>query len=147
MIVLRFAAASTFLWFGVDKWIHPEAWYGWTPGWLWKMMPGDTMDAAIFAIGSLEFAIGCLLAAGAYVRQASAAAFLYILAITVTLGADEVAVRDMSLMGVYLALFLHADATAAKRVPSSVVATVVGLYVFMLFLFGVLFMRSVPAPL
>ena len=146
MIVLRFAAASTFLWFGVDKWVHPEAWYGWTPTWLWKMMPGDTMDGALFTVGAIEFGIGCLMAAGAYLREASAAAFVYILAITVTLGADELAVRDMALMGMYLALFLHADADAKRRAPQLAVATTVGLYLLFLFVYGVLFLRSAAIP-
>lgn len=144
LIVLRFAAASTFLWFGVDKWVHPEAWYGWAPDWLWKMMPGNTMDSAILMVGALEFAVGCLLASGELLREASAAAFIYLLAITVTLGADEIAVRDMALMGLYLALFLHADANAKRRAPPRVIATSVGLYLLFLFVYGVLFLRTTP---
>lgn len=144
MVVLRFAAASVLLWFGVDKWIHPEAWYGWMPSWLWTILPDGTIDWFLFLNGTFEFVLGCLLAAGVLLRVASAAAFLFVLAVTLTIGANEISVRDMSLMGIYLALFLHADAESRKRVPQQVIATVVGLYVLMLFVYGVLYLRSAP---
>lgn len=147
MIVLRFAAASVLLWFGIDKWIHPEAWYGWMPTWIWPLLPGDAMDMFLYLNGTAEFVLGCLLAAGVMLRLASAASFLLILGVTVTIGANEISIRDLSLMGIYLALFLHADAEAKRRVPQQVVASVVGVYVLLLFVYGVLYLRSGPVGL
>lgn len=144
MIVLRFAAASVLLWFGVDKWVHPEAWYGYIPTFLRDMLSGEMLDVYLFLNGTAEFVLGCLLASGALLRLASAASFLYILAITLAVGSNEVAVRDVSHMGISLALFLHADAGAKRHVPQRILSTVVGAYLLLLFIFGVLYLRSVP---
>ena len=53
--VLRFAGGSIFLWFGLDKFVHTEAWYGWVPPWVWPYVP---MPAETFMLlqGGIEFA-------------------------------------------------------------------------------------------
>lgn len=142
MVVLRFAIGSVFLWFGVDKWIHPEAWYGWLPGWLFPLLPGGNPDLFLYANGAFEFAVGILLVSGKSLRVAAAAAGAFIFAIALTVGVSEVTIRDNALIGACLALFLHTNAKAKRPVPVEVVQAICSAYVIFLFVYGVLYLRS-----
>lgn len=141
IVVLRFAVGAVFLWFGVDKWIHPEAWYGWIPAGVVSRLPVG-IDTFLWWNGAFEFVIGILLVAGRLLRGTSAVAGLFLLAIAATLGANEVTVRDAALTGCCLALFIHANAKAKKPTPANVVSLVCSLYVLYLFVYGVLYLRS-----
>lgn len=141
IVVLRFAVGAVFLWFGVDKWVHPQAWYGWMPPWLMGRLPIDP-DVFLWWNGAVEFVVGILLVAGRLLRGTAAFAGAYVLAITVTLGASEVTVRDTALVGCCLALFIHANAKARKPVQSGAVAWACSAYVLYLFVYGVVFLRS-----
>ncbi|HSD12122.1 MAG TPA: DoxX family membrane protein [Patescibacteria group bacterium] len=141
IIVLRFAVGAVFLWFGVDKWIHPSAWYGWIPAWVDDRLP-VSLDTFLWWNGAFEFVIGILMVSGRMLRGASVAAGLFLAGIAVTLGANEVTVRDAALTGCCLALFIHANAKAKRPTPANVVSAVCSLYVLYLFVYGVLYLRS-----
>ena len=141
IIVLRFAIGAVFLWFGIDKWIHPDAWYGWIPAWLWPLLPLKP-DTFLWLNGAFEFVVGVLFVGGRLLRPASVVAGAFLFVITVTLGASEVTVRDTALIGSCLALFLHENAKARRPVPSNIVSTACSLYVLFLFVYGVLYLRS-----
>ena len=142
MVVLRYAIGSVFLWFGIEKWIHPEAWYGWLPGWLWAILPGGNADPFLHANGAFEFAVGMLLVSGRMLRLTAAAAGAFMFGIALTVGASEVTIRDHALIGACLALFLHANATAKRKVPEGLVRMICTGYVIFLFVYGVLYLRS-----
>ncbi len=141
IVVLRFAVGAVFLWFGVDKWIHPQAWYGWVPSWVLSRLPMG-VDAFLWWNGAFEFVIGILLVAGRALRGTAAVSGLFMLAITATVGANEVSVRDAALVGSCLALFIHANAKAKKPVPANTVSLICSLYVFYLFVYGVMYLKS-----
>lgn len=140
-MVLRFSGGSVFLWFGIDKWIRPEAWYGWMPTWLWPISP-LTADQTIVLIGIAEFIVGLLLVAGRYVRTAAIIAVVQLSLILAVNGIHEVAVRDAGLLGVYLALIVEADRREEKRIPPNVLSWAGILFVVALFLIGLLYLKS-----
>jgi len=139
-VVLRFAVGASFLWFGVDKWIHPEAWLSYFPQWLLDIN-GDRYGWLRLG-GGLEFVFGIFLVAGSKLRTVSAAAGLYLALVCVVLGANEVTVRDTAIIGGLLALFIEANAAARKPVPPEIVSKVCTFYVVFLFIYGVLFLRG-----
>lgn len=142
LVVQRFAAGSVFLWFGVDKWVRPEAWYGWVPGWVWPFVPN--MDVFMYLNGAFEVTVGICLVTGRFLREASIAAFLFLLGVTLMVGVSEVTIRDLALMGIFLSLIIHANALAKRRLPQQLLRTTVGLYVAYLFIYGVLYLRATP---
>jgi uncharacterized membrane protein YphA (DoxX/SURF4 family) len=140
--VLRFAGASVFLWFGLDKFIHPEAWYGWVPDWVWPYVP---MSAEWFMLSQacLEFAIGLALILGRFVRTASALAAAFLAMLFFFFGSSELILRDNALIGIYLALFINANRTVERRqVPRRWLAGAVSLYLVLLLVSGVLYLRA-----
>jgi uncharacterized membrane protein YphA (DoxX/SURF4 family) len=142
MVVLSYSIGAVFLWFGIDKWIHPEAWYGWLPGWLWPLLPGGDADLFLYANGAFEFVVGILLVSQRYLRLVAAAAGLFMFAIALTLGANEVTIRDNALVGACLALFLHANAKAKNPVAERHIRAICTAFVIFLFVYGVLYLRS-----
>jgi hypothetical protein len=62
--------------------------------------------------------------------------------IALTVGASEVTIRDNALIGACLALFLHANATAKRKVPQDLVSMICTGYVIFLFVYGVIYLRS-----
>lgn len=142
--VLRFAVGAVFLWFGLDKWIHPSAWYGWIPKWTWQVLPQQYADSFLYANGAFEAAVGLLLVAGRLLRPASAAAGLFLLAISFFVGVNEVTIRDNALLGSCIALFLNANARARRKIPQDAIAVFCSLYVIYLFVYGVLYLRVAP---
>ena len=54
-VVLRFAVGAAFLWFGIDKWVHPDAWSGYFPNWVLRGT-GLRFEMFLNAIGAFEFA-------------------------------------------------------------------------------------------
>lgn len=139
-VVLRFAVGASFLWFGVDKWIHPEAWISYFPDWLLAVSNGG--EKLLHVGGAFEFVIGMFLVGGAKLRTTSAVGGLYLTLAAIVLGANEATVRDTALVGTLLALFIEANGKARKQVPSEIISHVCTVYVVFLFVFGVMFLRS-----
>ncbi len=141
VIVLRFAIGSMFLWFGLDKVTDPYSWFARLPVFLAYWLPGS-LAALIVVSGILEMAAGIALLGGWYVREASAAAFLFLLAYFLPIGPDDITVRDAGLMGVCLSLFIHANNHAKLQVPRRALVLVSAVYIFFLFVTGLLYLRS-----
>lgn len=141
--VLRFAIGSVFLWFGIDKWLHPAAWFGWVDIWPW---PLGLLDHAwlLFLIGLFEFAIGICLVAGKLTRAASATAALALIVVFIFAGASEATLRDAAVVGGCLALFVNANAAAKRPVSSSWLRLAATAYVIWLLVAGLLFLRQGP---
>lgn len=141
IVVLRFAIGAVFLWFGVDKWIHPDAWYAWIPSSVASRLP-VSLDVFLFANGAFEFVLGILFVSGRMLRPVAALAGLFMVAIGLFFGMNEVTVRDNALVGICLALFVHANIRSKKPVPPNVISAVCSLYALFLFIGGVLYLRS-----
>lgn len=140
-MLLRLSGGSVFLWFGIDKWIHPESWFGYVPDWLWPLTPVGAEETMII-FGILEFLIGAALIMGKYVREAAILAVVQLLAILVVTGANELTVRDVGLMGIYLALIIEDDRHAKRRIPPDILSWIGILFVFVVFFVGILYLKS-----
>jgi len=141
IMVLRFAVGALFVWFGVDKWIHPEAWYAWVQAWT-DTVPVTTLDSMLWMMGAAEFALGAVLVGGRLLRGASALAGLSLVAVTLVFGTNDATIRDNAVVGACLALFIHENARAKKPLSEQVVSTICSLYVLFLFICGVLYLRT-----
>ena len=141
VVILRFAVGSMFLWFGLDKITDPISWYARMPTFLATLLPG-AFGVWIVINGFLEMVTGLMLVTGWYVREAAAAAFLFLLAYFLPVGSDDITVRDAGLMGACLSLFIYANNHAKRQVPRRALVVVSALYIFFLFVIGLLYLRS-----
>ena len=139
-IALRFGAGAMFLWFGMDKWTHPQAWFAWLPTWL----PLDPATAVQFmvAVGVVEFFIGLSLLAGRYLRTVSLLGLAALVIADVSVGISDVAVRDAAVAGSLLALAIQANARDKKPWRREVVVIACAVYVISLFICGVAFLKA-----
>ncbi len=104
-LCIRLALAFVFLWFGIDKFIHPAYWSSWVPAWQLALFPFSA-TALMYLVGAVEAVLGLLLAAGLFVRAAAAIAAAHLLHIVIMLGFSDIAVRDFALFLTAAALFL-----------------------------------------
>jgi len=141
IIILRFAVGSMFLWFGLDKVTDPVSWFARLPTFLALLLPGP-FAVWIVVNGVLEMATGIALVTGWYVREAAAAAFIFLLAYFLPVGPDDITVRDAGLMGACLSLFIYANNRAKRQVPRRVLVIISAVYIFFLFVTGLLYLRS-----
>ena len=140
-MVLRLGGGSVFLWFGIDKWIHPQAWFGYVPDWLWPLTPVGPEETLII-LGILEFGIGAALIMGKYVREAAILAVVQLLMIVLVVGVNEISVRDVGLIGIYLALIIEDDRRAKRHMPPDVLSWAGILFVILVFFVGILYLKA-----
>ena len=95
-LALRLGLAAVFLWFGIDKIVHPSYWLNaWT-----------TTSQFVYLCGVFEILAGVSLATGIFSKFFSALAALLLVGAAVFFGsADEIA-RDIGLIGGLIAVFL-----------------------------------------
>lgn len=99
--ILRYGLGLVFLYAALLMWIQPEAWIGFVPNWLAKIVERH-MFISIHSIFELIMAV--LLLANKWVRWAALFAFLDFLSIVIFYGVDLVTFRDIGLMLSSLAL-------------------------------------------
>jgi hypothetical protein len=142
MSLMRFAAGSVFLWFGLDKWLHPELWTHLVPEWWWlsEILSAQTL---VLAAGVLEFALGAGLLDGRYGRMLPSLASLWILVASLGwYGVGPSLVRDASLLGICLTLLVNADRQAGKPWPPVLIKNLGYAYFTYLLAIGVVFLRA-----
>jgi len=141
LMLTRFALGGVFLWFGIDKLVHPELWFGYVPGWAEGLMPFG-LKAGMVLLGMVEAVIGLLFVAGRALQVASAAAWLMLLGIMLTQGANELAVRDSALLAMAAAVFVSANGRARRPLSRAWVEAVTLVTVLAIFVAGVQYLRS-----
>lgn len=100
---VRVGLSIVFILFGLDQWIRPEYWLGYLPSWI----AGFSDLALIYANGILDFVLGVLLLLGFLTRPAAIVATLHLFGIALTLGYNDVAIRDIGLAFAALSVALH----------------------------------------
>jgi uncharacterized membrane protein YphA (DoxX/SURF4 family) len=106
LFLLRIGLGGVFLWFGTDKFIHPDIWVHYIPSWFPMLIP---VSLFVLLMGIVETLIGLLVLAGFYTRIAAALAVLMLIPILISLGYNEIGVRDFGLLMLALGiLFLGA---------------------------------------
>lgn len=106
-LILRLALAFVFIWFGTDKFIHPDYWLNaWTPVWFKEILDRLNFGALnfIYLNGIFEIVVGIGLVFNIFVKLFSFLAALFLTAVILTVGFNEVIVRDVGLLGIALAL-------------------------------------------
>ncbi len=95
-----------FLYFGIDKFVHPILWVGFLPLWMNGLM-GIENDAWIIIIGVIEVLLALLLIIPVpIIRKIGVVLIaLHLLGIIWQVGWNDVAVRDIGLMLSAVALF------------------------------------------
>ncbi|PNX45911.1 MAG: hypothetical protein BV456_12985 [Thermoplasmata archaeon M8B2D] len=103
--VARIGVGLVFFIFGIWQLIRPENWFGYIPGFV--LNTGILPGFIIFFNGIFDFVIGIALLSGFFVRASAAFGVLHLLLTSITLGWNDVAVRDFGLLIVLVSVFLH----------------------------------------
>ena len=103
--VLRIGLALLLLWFGLTNVFDPNMLVGYLP----SSFPSNLITPITFMVlnGIFEIIIGLALSLGFLTRIASFLAFLHILGIGISLGYNDIAIRDYGLAIAALAVFLY----------------------------------------
>lgn len=101
--VLRIGLGIVLLWFGINEVIDPAKWSAYIPEWM--PLPFSTTTFA-FINGLVEIAFALLLLAGAYTRIIAVLVALHLLGIVVSVGYNEIGIRDFGLLMSAVALAL-----------------------------------------
>lgn len=106
-LFLRLGLAAVFLWFGIDKFIHPSYWQtAWSSPELLSFAGGIDLAKIIYAAGVFEILTGLSLVFAVFAKFFSALAILYLVVILVVNGLTEITIRDLGLIGGFLAVLL-----------------------------------------
>lgn len=113
-LFLRFGLVIVFVWFGVDKFMHPDYWLNaWVPQGILAFVEktGITGRDFIYLNGIFEVLVGASLLTNVFIRWFSFAAALFLVTILSfhLRGFNEVIVRDIGLLGGFLALIFWPD--------------------------------------
>jgi len=102
-LIVRWAIALVFVWFGLNQLFIPEDFLGYLPDSLLSLSYASTL---VMINGVFELIAGGLLLWGVLIRPVSLLLFLHLISIIVTLGYNDLAIRDAGLALVTLALFI-----------------------------------------
>lgn len=142
---MRLAVGTLFLWFGLDKWLHPDVWVGFVPHWLeWAtVMFGTTALMAL--VGAFEVALGSCLALGRWPRLSLLLADAYLLVGAVMGGVNDSSIRDVALAGVCWALFVQENQRAEDKfvLPNVYLIWLWRGYVVILLTVGLLYLGAI----
>lgn len=108
-LALRIGLAIVFVWFGVDKLVHPQYWLdAWVPQAVQAFVSRLSVSPrdALNLLGIAEVLIALSLLTGYFTRWFAALAVMLLLGVAVTHGFSEVLIRDVGLIGALLALIL-----------------------------------------
>lgn len=111
--LLRWGIGFVFLWFGIDKFVHPAYWPMWVP----EHLPALRSSGALAAFGAFEIAVGLALLGNVRIREVSAAATVFMGGIVATSGLAPV-VRDVGLIAASAYLALTSPGRAPRAAPS-----------------------------
>ncbi len=107
---LALGTAFVFLYFGVEKFLHPDIWIGWMPSWLdgaLGLKLKTWMD--VTAVMEIVIGIGVLVPKRIVQRVSALLASLHLVAILSQIGWNEIAVRDGGLVCMTMALWYLTD--------------------------------------
>ena len=106
-LFLRLGLAAVFLWFGIDKMINPDYWLN---AWVTPTarsivgLAGLSGTQFIYLNGVFEILAGVSLVTNVLQRLFSLLAMLFLIGVFIFIGFNEVTVRDIGLLGGFLAI-------------------------------------------
>lgn len=107
-LILRLGLAAVFLWLGIDKIIHPNYWLtAWAGRWTISVLSRVGLNSLQFVYLSaiFELLIGISMLSGLFVKFFSLLAIIFLISVFFSVGFGETAVRDIGLIGGFLAIF------------------------------------------
>ncbi len=106
-LFLRISLALVFLWFGIDKFFHPEYWLNaWVPGSIVNLVShiGISGSGIVYGLGIFEILTAISLGANMFIGFFGTLAVIFLAIIPFFQGFNEVMVRDIGLIGGLLSL-------------------------------------------
>jgi uncharacterized membrane protein YphA (DoxX/SURF4 family) len=104
-VVVRWGLSLVFLWFGLNQLFNAQAFVGYLPGFSSSLPLAPTL--VVMISGTMEIALGMLLLLGLFTRVVALLLGIHLLGIIITLGYNEIAVRDAGLLIALISVFLH----------------------------------------
>ncbi len=101
--ILRVGVAITFLWIGVLIFKDPQAWGGFLQPWAADLLPVP-LEQAMIGTAILDILVGIILLSGFFVWIAALVGSIHLIIVLVTVGINDVTVRDIGLLAATLAL-------------------------------------------
>lgn len=103
--IIRITISLVFLWFGINQMFNHSYFIGYLPGWVGAL----PFEASTFLIinGVVETILGTLLLIGLFTRLTALILAVHLFGITLSLGYNDIAVRDLGLTLVTFAIFLY----------------------------------------
>lgn len=111
-LILRIGLAAVFLWFGVDKFIHPAYWLNaWVPPSVLMFVGklGITATQFIYLNGVFEILVALSMITGVFISFFSLIGGIFLVLVLLFSGFSEVTVRDIGLLGGFISVFLWPD--------------------------------------
>jgi len=102
-LILRLGLGFVFIYFGIDKFFHPSYWIGYIPAWF--VIP-ISMTVFIYLMGIVETVVGLGIVTNRHLRFFAAIAALMLIGISISIGWNEITVRDIGLLAVAVSLML-----------------------------------------
>jgi uncharacterized membrane protein YphA (DoxX/SURF4 family) len=104
--VLRISLSLVFLWFGLTNLFNPEALVGYLSPAIRNIIPFAPTTFMILT-GIFEVVFGILLLLGLFTRLAALLFTIHVLGIAISLGYNDIAIRDIGLAAAVFAVFLR----------------------------------------
>lgn len=106
-LFLRLGLAAVFIWFGVDKFINPEYWLSaWIPQSIVLIASkiGISGVNIVYVSAIFELLVGASILSNIFIKVFSVLAIIFLATILLFFGVSEVLIRDLGLIGGFLAL-------------------------------------------
>ncbi|MEK7139053.1 MAG: DoxX family membrane protein [Patescibacteria group bacterium] len=106
-LFLRLGLSAVFIWFGIDKFINPQYWLSaWVPQDILQIVSRLGINGLdiIYVSGVFELLVGVGVLSNMFTKTFSFLAILFLSTIFLTFGISEVIIRDLGLIGGFLAL-------------------------------------------
>ncbi len=108
--ILSFALGFVVIWFGVNEILHPASWTAFVPSFIENLIAGVSISSLVVLHGLVLCILGVLIVLNRLRRPAAILLCLMLLEIILhfifTTGLEEIAVRDIGLLGMAIALAL-----------------------------------------
>ena len=105
-IFLRIGVGVVFFLFGVDKFFHVQNWIAYLPTWIMPFLPVSA-ELFMYIHGVIEALLGFFLIIGFWSRTAGFVCAIMLFIFTISLGYNEISIRDFGLFLGALALSLR----------------------------------------
>lgn len=106
-LFLRLGLAAVFVWFGIDKFLNPQHWLSaWVPQSVLTVASNIGIGGldVVYASGVFELLVGASILSNIFTKIFSILAIVFLVTVLFTFGVSEVLVRDVGLVGGFLAL-------------------------------------------